>query len=82
MFNTSSYLPVRLVEGSRTSNNTQDMYYGNVEVWYNNTWGSVCDDDWGIQDAQVVCQQLGEGSCLGIRAGGGAWEKGRRERGT
>ena len=46
---------VRLQDGSRS------IYEGRVEVYQNGEWQSVCDDDWGIDDADVVCKQLNYG---------------------
>ncbi|XP_071480642.1 scavenger receptor cysteine-rich domain superfamily protein-like [Diadema antillarum] len=43
---------VRLVDGSVDSE-------GRVEVFLDDTWGAICDNLWGPEDAEVVCKQLG-----------------------
>ena len=42
------------IRGPASANGT-----GRVQIFHNGQWASICDDNWGINNARVVCLQLG-----------------------
>ncbi len=43
---------------------------GRVEVFFEGEWGTILDNDWGDEDAAVVCRQLGFPDAIAAVPGG------------
>ena len=49
---------LRLVDGNLTDENGR-LCEGRLEIFYNGAWGTICDDYWTKDDADVACRALG-----------------------
>ena len=50
--------PVVCNDGDLTLVNGSTPIEGRLEVCRNNTYGTICDDQWDVLDARVACRQL------------------------
>lgn len=50
--------PASFIDGSVRLVDGNDQYSGRVEFYYSGSWGTVCDDAFGLEEGKVICQQL------------------------
>ena len=50
---------VRLINGPNSHTGRVEVYANSTGGLDNAQWGTICDDNWDIQDARVICRQLG-----------------------
>ena len=53
IWNSNPYSGMIRLQGGNYSNE------GRVEVYCNGQWGTICDNGFGTNDAQIICKQLG-----------------------
>ena len=49
---------IRVITGIRLVGGSSN-HEGRVEIRYDGRWGTICDDFWGMSDAEVACRMLG-----------------------
>ena len=59
LINTVIFSGVRLASGLNSAQ-------GRIEIYYEDEWGTVCDEGWDINDGTVVCHQLGYQRALAV----------------
>ncbi|XP_040191018.1 macrophage receptor MARCO-like [Rana temporaria] len=52
---------VRIIGGNR----------GRVELKRNEEWGTICDDEWDMNDGKVICRMMGFSRAVGTYTAGG-----------
>ncbi|XP_062875149.1 galectin-3-binding protein A-like [Trichomycterus rosablanca] len=57
-------------EGGLRLVGSDQPFAGRVELYHDEQWGTICDDNWDLAEAKVVCQQLGFPGAVSAPAGG------------